>query len=100
VPIFTQLLKDTDMLSYSFSAWVEYIIVDAAMKAMIKEESFEKWNVLNESKNQQILRIETTAPGKDIGQPNTVSNVRAVMGDPGFSNWGSGFGSGGFGSIG
>jgi hypothetical protein len=47
-----------------------------------------------------IERIEVTASNRDVGQPNTVSNVRATMGDPGFSSWGNGFGAGGFGGSG
>lgn len=101
VPVMTQLLQDTDMLSFSLSGWVEYIIIDAAMKAMIKEESLEKWNALNQGKTLQIERIETQAANRDVGQPNSVSNTRSTMGDPGFGiggagGWG-GFGSGGFG---
>lgn len=100
IPIMTQLLQDTDMLDFSLSGWSEYIIVDAAMKAMVKEESLEKWNALNSIKQSLILRIETTAANRDVGQPNTVSNVRSTMGDPGFSNWGNGYGGGGFGGGG
>ncbi len=95
VPIMTQLLLDTDMLAFSLSGWSEYIIVDAAMKAMVKEESLEKWNALNSIKSVLIERIETTAANRDVGQPNTVSNTRATSGDPGFSNWGGGFSNGG-----
>lgn len=94
VPIMTQLLLDTDMLSFSISGWSEFIIVDAAMKAMVKEESLEKWNALAQSKQVLIERIETTAANRDVGQPNTVSNTRQTMGDPGFSDWGNGFGGG------
>lgn len=99
VPIMKQLLQDTDMLPFSISGWSEYVINDAAMKAMIKEESLEKWNALALANGQIIDRIETTAANRDVGQPNTVSNVRATMGDPGFSNWGQGYG-GGFGGPG
>lgn len=95
VPILTQMLLDSDMLPFSISGWSEFVIVDAAMKAMIKEESFEKWNALAGTKSALIERIEVTASNRDVGQPNTVSNVRSTMGDPGFSNgWGN---SGGFG---
>ncbi len=100
VPILTQLLQDTDMLPFSISGWCEYVINDAAMKAMIKEESIEKWTLLAQANQQIIERIETTAANRDVGQPNTVSNVRSSMGDPGFSNWGSGYGGGGFGGGG
>jgi len=96
VPIMTQLLQDTDMLNFSISGWVEYIIIDAAMKAMIKEESLEKWNVLNQGKKMQVERIETQAANRDVSMPNTVSNTRSTMGDPSFGNAG-GFGQGGFG---
>lgn len=100
VPILTQLLQDTDMLPFSISGWSEYVIVDAAIKALQKEESFEHVQSLLGEKSVLIERIETTAANRDVGQPNTVSNVRATMGDPGFSNWGAGFGGGGFGGGG
>lgn len=100
VPILQQLLQDTDMLPFSISGWSEFVIIDAAMKAMIKEESLEKWNALAQTKAGMIERIETTAANRDVGQSNSVSNVRAVMGDPGFSSWGNGYGSGGFGGGG
>lgn len=100
VPILTQMLQDTDMLPFSISGWSEYVINDAAMKAMIKEESLEKWQALDAANNRIRERIETTAANRDVGQPNAVSNVRATMGDPGFSNWGNGYGGGGFGGMG
>jgi hypothetical protein len=90
VPVMTQLLKDTDMLPFSISGWSEYVILDAAMKAMIKEESLEKWNALAQMKTQIMERIETTAANKDVGQSNSVSNVRQTMGDPGFGGWNNG----------
>lgn len=98
VPIQNQLLQDTDMLPFSFSGWSEYVVVDAAMKAMIKEESLEKWNALAQMKMSLMERIETTAANRDVGQPNSVSNTRATMGDVGFSSWGVGGSGGGFGS--
>ena len=96
VPVMTQLLQDTDMLSFSISGWSEYVIVRSAMLAMSKEESSEKYAILNEQLQMQISRIETQAANRDVGQPNSVSNVRGVMGDPGFGGFGSagGFGSG------
>jgi hypothetical protein len=96
VPILTQMLQDTDMLPFSISGWSEYVILDAAMKAMTKETDTEKYNLLSSQKQLQIQRIETTAANRDVGQPNTVSNTRATTGDPGFSNQGFG-GMGGFG---
>lgn len=102
VPVMVQLLQDTDMLPFSISGWSEYVIIDAAMKAMIKEKSLDKWNALNGNKQLQIERIETTAANRDVGQPNSVSNTRATVGDPGFGNqgFGNGFGWGGYGGGG
>lgn len=100
VPILQQLLQDTDMLPFSISGWSEFIIIDAAMKMMIKEKSIEKWNTLAQTKAGMIERIESIAANRDVGQGNSISNVRATMGDPGFSSWGSGFGGGGFGGSG
>jgi len=90
------------MLSFSLSGWSEYVIIDAAMKAMIKEESLEKWSALSSQKQTQIERIETQAANRDVGQPNSVSNVRGTMGDPGFGGFGQGGfggGAGGFGGM-
>jgi len=100
VPVLAQMLLDTDMLPFSISGWSEFVIIDAAMKAMIKEESLEKWNLLAQTKAALIERIEDVSANRDVGQPNTISNVRATMGDPGFSSWGTGFGGGGFGGYG
>lgn len=98
VPVMTQLLQDTDMLSFSISGWSEYVIVKAAMLAMSKEESNEKYEILQTQLNTQIDRIETQAANRDVGQPNTVSNVRQVMSDPGFGFGGLGGGGNGFGN--
>ncbi len=91
VPVMTQLLQDTDMLPFSISGWSELIIIDAAIKALIKEESFDAANVLQGRKNMMMERIETTAANRDVGQPNTVSDTRT---NTGFGNQG-GFGSNG-----
>ncbi len=96
VPMLAQMLVDTDMMPFSISGWSEYVIVDAAMKAMQKEESTEKWSSLMQSKTALLERIETTAANRDVGQSNTVSNTRARCGDQNFGSFG-GFGTSGFG---
>ncbi len=93
VPIMTQLLQDTDMLGFSISGWDEYIIVDAAIKALIKEESFDKADRLAQVKAALLARIETTAANRDQGQPNTISDTRT---NTGFYD-GGGFGGPGHG---
>lgn len=92
VPRMVQLLQDTDMLNFSISGWSEYIIVDAAIKALHKEESFEAAAALKQTKAMLLERIETTAANRDVGQPNTVSDTRT---NTGFGNQG-GFSGNGF----
>lgn len=94
VPLMTQLLKDTDMLPFSLSGWVEYVIIDVALKALLKEESYEAASALQILKGALLERIETTAANKDVGQPNTVSDTRS---NTGFYDGGS-FGGNGSGA--
>lgn len=97
VPVMLQMLQDTDMLSFSISGWSEVVIVDAAIKALMKEESFDQAGALINERTELLARIETTAANRDVGQPNTVSNTRARAGDPNFGSFG-GFGTSGFGN--
>lgn len=95
VPMMTQLLQDTDMLPFSISGWSEYIVVDAAIKTLTKEESTEHAGVLMAAKAALLERIETTAANRDIGQPNTVSDTRSNTGffdGGGFGGTGHGMG--------
>lgn len=96
VPIMQQLLKDTDMLPFSMSGWSEIVMVDAAIKALVKEESYDQAMVLVAERTALLDRIQETAANRDVGQPNTVSNTRARCGDQNFGSFG-GFGSSGFG---
>lgn len=97
IPILSQMLQDTDMMPFSISGWSELVIVDAGIKALIKEESFDQAQILIGERNDLMERIETTAANRDVGQPNTVSNTRARCGDQNFGSFG-GFGSSGFGN--
>lgn len=97
VPVMTQLLQDTDMLAFSISGWSELIIIDAAIKALIKEESFDQANVLQTFKDRLLNRIETTAANRDVGQPNTVSDTQGATGMYGGGGYsGNGGGQGGW----
>jgi hypothetical protein len=94
-----QMLQDTDMMPFSISGWSELVIVDAAIKACIKEESYDQAASLIQERAGLITRVEETAPSRDVGQPNVVSNTRSGSGDPNFGALG-GFGSGGYGPAG
>lgn len=97
VPIMQQLLLDTDMLPFSISGWSELVVVDAAIKALIKEESYDQAAALINERGGLLDRIQETSANRDVGQPNTVTNSRARAGDQNFGSFG-GFGSSGFGS--
>jgi hypothetical protein len=96
VPVLQQMLVPTDMMPFSISGWSELVILDAAIKFLIKEESFDQAQSLINERTAILDRIETTAANRNIGQPNTVSNTRARCGDSNFGMFG-GFGTSGFG---
>lgn len=74
IPKMTMLLKDTDISTSSISGWIEYVIVDAAIKALQKEES--DTSVLMIQKAALMKRIEAACMNRDAGFPDTISDVR------------------------
>lgn len=72
-PRLTTLLQDNDVMD-GISGWEEYVIIDAAIKALRKEES--DVSVLAAQKMAMIQRIEGSAQNRDVGQGDTISNVR------------------------
>ena len=77
IPRMTSLLQDTDYtMNQGVNGWLEYVIVDAAMKAMMKEES--DITALAAMKMALIKRIEETATNRDAGLPDTISDVRGA----------------------
>ena len=88
VPRMTTLANNNDTVD-GISGWTEYIIIDAAIKCLQKEES--DCTVLLAQKAAIIQRIENAAENRDAGFPKTVSDVA-------FSNyeWPYGSGSGSY----
>lgn len=86
IPRMLQLLKDTDMVD-GVSGWTEYIAVDAAIKALMKEES--DTTMLMAQKQMLIDRIEAAAENRDAGEPEVISDTRRYT-----DLYGSGFGYG------
>lgn len=80
------LLADSDILD-GISGWDEYVIVDAAIKAMQKEES--DCSVLMAQKEALKLRIHGMAANRDAGMPEVVTDIRTLSGYTG-DMWGSG----------
>lgn len=92
IPRLVQLLQDTDILD-GISGWTEYVITDAAIKALQKEES--DVSVLAAQKMMLIKRIEESAMNRDVGQPDTISPTRnrsEMWGAQGSPNGDGGFG--------
>ena len=100
VPISPQMLLDTDMLPFSYSGWHEYIVVDAAAKALSKQQFTDQAQDLMGKKMALLERIESEAANRDVGQPNTSTNTRSMLGDPNFGGGMYGNGSGGWGGAG
>lgn len=85
VPRLAWLLKDTDILD-GVSGWTEYVVIDAAIKALKKEES--DTQELTMEKMAMIKRIEDSAMNRDIGQPDTISPTRRMSGAGNGNSWG------------
>lgn len=93
IPRRTQLLQETDTCD-GFNGWNDYIIKRAAKYALDKEES-------NTDKlDAEILflktRIEESAPNRDEGQADTISDARqsSGFGPDGGGGWNGPFGQG------
>jgi hypothetical protein len=72
-PRLLALVSDTDVVD-GVSGWEEYIKVDAAIKALAKEES--DTTQLERAKAALLQRIESAAENRDAGSPSTVADVR------------------------
>lgn len=72
-PRLTTLLADNDIMD-GVSGWEEYIIVDAAIKALRKEES--DTSELQLEKQMLTARINGSAQGRDAGQGDVISDTR------------------------
>lgn len=84
IPRMPMLLQDTDTTITGVSGWIEYVITDAAIKALQKEES--DVQVLMAQKQALLVRIQDSAMNRDVGQADTISDVRQN------GYWGSGQG--------
>lgn len=74
-PRMTELVNDTDTAD-GVDGWLEYVINDAAAKALAKEES--DVSVVVAGRNEIIQRIQDGATARDAGFPATVSDSYAL----------------------
>lgn len=68
------LMADTDIVD-GISGWEEFVIVTAAMTALIKEESDTAAD-FKALKDEQIKMIEEAAEHRDIGEPQLVTDSK------------------------
>lgn len=73
IPRLVALLQDTDIAD-GVSGWTEYIAVDAAIKALQKQE--DDVSILMAQKAALLVRIQAAAENRDAGEPDTISDTR------------------------
>lgn len=88
IPTMTTLSSDSSTTD-GISGWTEYIIIDAAIKCMQKEES--DVSILALQKAAIIQRIENASENRDAGFPKTISDTSFSQYD-----WPYGSGSGSY----
>jgi len=79
IPTLTALVNDADIFN-GVNGWEEYIIIDACIKALAKEES--DVSVFVARKQAMIARLEAEAENRDAGNPACVVDTigRRAMG--------------------
>lgn len=74
-PRLDALLEDSNVSTIGFSGWLNYVIVRAAKYALDKEEGTDT-SKLDAEIAFLKTRIEDTAPARDVGIADTISNTR------------------------
>ena len=77
VPQRTQLSSGSDTVDFP-GGWEEYAVIDAAIKALVKEESDPA--ALIAAKADMLRRIEQAATNRDAGEPERVADVQVYDG--------------------
>lgn len=74
-PVFTDLSAGGDTLD-TVNGWDEFVILDSAIKVLDKEESDS--TLLRAERDQHLQRIEDMKRDRDLGLPETVTDVTRV----------------------
>lgn len=72
IPRLAPLVNDTDVAD-GVSGWLDYVVVDAARKALMKEESDVTALAMELASLRE--RIESAAENRDAGNPSTVADT-------------------------
>lgn len=73
VPKATTMSSDTDTID-GVNGWEEYVVIDAAIKCLVKEES--DISALQLAKNEIKRRIDEAALNRDAGETSEIQDVR------------------------
>lgn len=76
IPSMPALVSDTDTFD-GINGWEEYIVIDAAIKALVKEES--DATDLGAQKAAIMDRIKRSAPNRDAGGPIMMTDVTKIQ---------------------
>lgn len=74
IPRFINLVNDSDTVS-DLQNWHEYVVIDAAIKIMVKEESDP--TMLLAAKADMRARIQTAASNRDVGEQERIGDVHS-----------------------
>lgn len=87
IPTLTKLVNTTDTVNdmIARAGWEEYIVIDAARRMRIKEES--SIADLNQAKDAMNKRIMEAAANRDADQPPHLSDTRAMVSDWDWNGW-------------
>ena len=72
IPEFTALSAESDTVDVP-AGFDEYIVIDAAIKCLVKEES--STTALDNAKAAMMKRIENMAANRDAGQPEAIADI-------------------------
>jgi hypothetical protein len=86
VPRLPRLAADTDSVDMVSDNFIEYAILDSAIKCLVKEES--DASTLMAERAQKLKELEEEASNRDAGEPEHVSDTRGA-------NWPNGIPGGG-----
>ncbi len=81
VPQMPLLVNPSDDIApywLSVNGWDEYVVLDAAAKALIKEESLETASLLLQQKEQLKARILNEAKPRDDGEAGRIQDVQNI----------------------
>lgn len=76
IPVPNDLVDDDDELD-GVLAWEEYVVIEVAMKVLLKEGSVQEADALKNERERLLKRIENQASASEFTETRLVENVRS-----------------------